>query len=79
MDLGVYNNHGTALQQCYKSSVLRALQSAVLYMNLHDRNVLNIIIFFSLYRVVIKSGGRGFSPATNRVAPGYFCWKIEEK
>ena len=28
-------------------------------------------------RVVIKSWG--FSPATNRVAPGYFYWKIEEK
>ena len=24
-------------------------------------------------------GGRGFSPATKRVVPGYFYWKIEEK
>ena len=27
----------------------------------------------------LTAGGRGFSPATKRVAPGYFCWKIEEK
>ena len=26
-----------------------------------------------------RAGGRGFSPATKRVAPGYFYWKIEEK
>ena len=26
-----------------------------------------------------RAGDRGFSPATKRVAPGYFCWKIEEK
>ena len=27
----------------------------------------------------LRAGGRGFSPATERVAPGYFYWKIEEK
>ena len=27
----------------------------------------------------LRAGGRGFSPATKRVAPGYFFWKIEEK
>ena len=27
----------------------------------------------------LRAGGRGFSPATTRVAPGYFYWKIEEK
>ena len=27
----------------------------------------------------LRAGGRGFSPATNRVAPSYFYWKIEEK
>ena len=26
-----------------------------------------------------RVGGRGFSPATRRAAPGYFYWKIEEK
>ena len=26
-----------------------------------------------------RAWGRGFSPATKRVAPGYFYWKIEEK
>ena len=26
----------------------------------------------------LRAGGRGFSPATKRVAPGYFYWKIEE-
>ena len=25
------------------------------------------------------AGGQGFSPATKRVAPGYFYWKIEPK
>ena len=24
-------------------------------------------------------GGEGFSPATKRVGPSYFCWKAEEK
>ena len=27
----------------------------------------------------LRAGGRGFSLATKRVAPGYFYWKIEEK
>ena len=27
----------------------------------------------------LRAGGRGFSPATKRVAPGYFYWKIEPK
>ena len=27
----------------------------------------------------LRAGGRGFSPATKRVAPGYFYRKIEEK
>ena len=26
-----------------------------------------------------RAGGQGFSPATKRVAPGYFYWKIEPK
>ena len=27
----------------------------------------------------LRAGGRGFSPATMSVAPGYFYWKVEEK
>ena len=27
----------------------------------------------------LRAGGRGFSPATKRVAPSYFYWKIEQK
>ena len=27
----------------------------------------------------LRAGGRGFSRATKRVAPGYFYWKIEEE
>ena len=27
----------------------------------------------------LRAGGWGFSPATKRVAPSYFYWKIEEK
>ena len=26
----------------------------------------------------LRARGRGFSPATKRVAPGYFYWKIEK-
>ena len=37
------------------------------------------ITHYTKDRVVIKSRGRGFSPATKRVAPSYFYWKIEEK
>ena len=33
----------------------------------------------ALSRLSLRAGGRGFSLATNRVAPGYFYWKIEEK
>ena len=33
----------------------------------------------SLSGLSLSAGGRGFSPATKRVAPGYFYWKIEEK
>ena len=48
MDLGVYNNYGTALQQRYKSSVLGALQSAVLYMNLLTQESSKYHYIFSL-------------------------------
>ena len=27
----------------------------------------------------LRARGWGFSPATKRVAPGYFYWKIEQK
>ena len=27
----------------------------------------------------LRAGGRGFSPASKRVAPGYFHWKIQQK
>ena len=27
----------------------------------------------------LRAGGQGLSPATKRVAPGYFYWKIEQK
>ena len=33
----------------------------------------------SLSGLSLRAEGRGFSPATKRVAPGYFYWKIEEK
>ena len=38
-------------------------------------------LLFTLYGtgLSLRAGGRGFSPATKRVAPGYFYWKIEEK
>ena len=34
---------------------------------------------FSIPGLSLRAGGRGFSPATKRVVPGYFYWKIEEK
>ena len=34
---------------------------------------------YPLTGLSLRAGGRGFSPATKRVAPGYFYWKIEEK
>ena len=27
----------------------------------------------------LRAGGRGFSPATKTLVPGYFYWTIEEK
>ena len=46
----------------------------------------NIILFIKTDNVVryksglsLRAGGRGFSPATKREAPGYFYWKIKEK
>ena len=44
-------------------------------------NVLHAILSFLLNKtgLSLRAGGRGFSPATKRVAPGYFYWKIEEK
>ena len=45
---------------------------------------IRVIFYLFLYTVLLtglslRAGGRGFSPATKRVAPGYFYWKIEEK
>ena len=43
---------------------------------------INFILLVFLYNVSglsLRAGGRGFSPATKRVAPGYFYWKIEPK
>ena len=34
---------------------------------------------FFITGLSLRAGGRGFSPATKRVAPSYFYWKIEEK
>ena len=54
-----------------------------LYITIKKHNFIIIISSSSnrssISRVVIKSRGRGFSPATTRVASGYFYWKIEEK
>ena len=39
------------------------------------------MVFDCVFRsgLSLRAGGRGFSPATKRVAPGYFYWKIEPK
>ena len=33
---------------------------------------------FFIAGLSLRAGGWGFSPATKRVAPSYFYWKIEE-
>ena len=38
-----------------------------------------ILLAFVRAGLSLRAGGRGFSSATKRVAPGYFYWKIEEK
>ena len=42
----------------------------------HYHDILNLSLISGLS---LRAGGRGFSPATKRVAPGYFYWKIEPK
>ena len=39
----------------------------------------NHCLFIHLTGLSLRAGGRGFSPATKTVVPGYFYWKIEEK
>ena len=36
-------------------------------------------VIYTFSGLSLRAGGRGFSPATKRVAPGYFYRKIEEK
>ena len=43
------------------------------------RSPLNVHNKYRMSGLSLRAGGRGFSPATKRVAPGYFYWKIEEK
>ena len=47
-----------------------------LHVNVDDSNVQNKQICAGLS---LRAGGRRFSMATKRVAPGYFYWKIGEK
>ena len=37
-----------------------------------------VVLWFTSPGLSLRAGDRGFSPATKRVAPGYFYWKIEE-
>ena len=50
------------------------------YMHSVDHRILSLqpsLFYFA--GLSLRAGGRGFSPATKRVAPGYFYWKIVEK
>ena len=57
----------------YLFSDTKGTKTILLRVAAHD-TCMTYIIGLSL-----RAGGRGFSPATKRVAPGYFYWKIEEK
>jgi len=53
-----------------------------MWANFKTTNKLPLLFAVKLLHVSglsLRAGGRGFSPATKRVAPGYFYWKIEEK
>ena len=54
--------------------VVQKLDDAIDWINHHPEDTASIRAGLSL-----RAGGRGFSPATKRVAPSYFYWKIEEK
>ena len=41
--------------------------------------ILILLLLLLITGLSLRAGGRGFSPATKRVVPGYFYWKIEEK
>ena len=61
-------------RQCDGFESLTCLLQCAVYVTLRWKTIRYINSGLSL-----RAGGRGFSPATNRVAPGYFYWKIEEK
>ena len=44
-----------------------------------ERDVKSHLEVLPTARLLLRAGGRGFSPATKRVTPGYFYWKMEEK
>ena len=44
-----------------------------------DNIIVILLIIIIITWLSLRAGGRGFSPATMSVVPGYFYWKIEEK
>ena len=80
--------------QCYNIVVTFLCMTAILFQHLNhvlcakNRHYKSshVHVISSLARVDCiyaglssRAGGWGFSPATKRVAPGYFYWKMEEK
>ena len=43
-----------------------------------EKVVMTVLYNYYYTGLSLRAGGCGFSPATKRVAPGYFYWKIEE-
>ena len=43
-----------------------------------EKVVMTVLYNYYYTGLSLRAGERGFSPATKRVAPGYFYWKIEE-
>ena len=50
-----------------------------LYLGFSDEIKVATIAINIITGLSLRAGGRGFSPGTKRVAPGYFYWKIVEK
>ena len=47
------------------------------YSHYNRKNDFSVVV--PIAGLSLRAGGWGFSPATKRVAPGYFYWKIVEK
>ena len=75
---GTYDNIHTFNNYLLKAKLILLNYSTIL-IEPEVNNCFSIFKRSDLTGLSLRAGGRGFSPATKRVAPGYFYWKIEEK